>query len=1000
MRVHRLEITAFGPFPGTEMLDFEPLNAAGVFLLTGQTGAGKTSVLDAICFGLFGQVPGVRDKAKIYRSQHAPEGRAPRVVLDVTLRGRRLRIARSPAWARPSRRAKAGAVDEKARATVEELVDGSWVARSARADEVGHLVTGLLGLNRDQFCQVVMLAQGEFQTFLRAGGRDRQSILETLFGMQRFQAIERWLVEHRRQQSRRYQEHADALQTLDARLREVCSPVTSDDLFALPDEVTDFTGLLSAARQLAATGSAAADDATERLEHALLICKQAQHAYDDARSCADLRRRHAEALRRHDELAAAVELVDSRERQLVRARAADALIPLVHSTAEAAAAADAATTAAEQADASYATADPEWTAESEAGQRVGDLQERISMLSELLVIERDIDEANRRIVVDDAARALIDERLAAIESELRAQPAQLAGLSEALRVQEEQIAAGTHASAGLAGDEAALTAAREAATLDTEAESLLQRRLVAHARALEATEVWLAAKERLLTGVAAELARRLGDGDACPVCGSRTHPEPATAADDHVSSQDEAGLYVVVTQARVAVDELDRQLAMTWERRADALRRSGGSSVEQAAQAVEEARAAMRDAAKALTERVRLTASMRAAERLAVRQQEEFERDSRESVRLEERVCALRRQATSGRARIESAAGEGVRVAEALAATRRLHILCRAVDTARRDREQVQHAADSAAARLAAELADSTFDSSSAVLESALTTSTRATLESLNRAHAAKLEACLRDLRDPVLVSAAAAPPPDLEALEIAARLSTRAAAGAESVASAVSRRQVRLEELLAELNEGVHELEPLRAAKETADAVAGLCCGSSADNATRTALSHYVLAARLAQVVAAANVRLDGICGGRYQLEHTTARSAGDSRGGLGLVVHDAHTDRSRDPATLSGGETFYVSLSLALGLADVVTSEAGGAELATLFVDEGFGALDDETREEVLDALDALRTGGRTIGLVSHLPELRARIPTQLHVLAGPRGSTCSPVTTSSPG
>ena len=186
----------------------------------------------------------------------------------------------------------------------------------------------------------------------------------------------------------------------------------------------------------------------------------------------------------------------------------------------------------------------------------------------------------------------------------------------------------------------------------------------------------------------------------------------------------------------------------------------------------------------------------------------------------------------------------------------------------------------------------------------------------------------------------------------------------------------------------------PLRAAKELADDVAGLCTGNSPDNPSRTALSNYVLAARLAQVVAAANVRLDGICGGRYQLEHTLSREAGDTRGGLGLVVCDTHTDRGRDPATLSGGETFYVSLSLALGLADVVADEAGGAELSTLFVDEGFGALDDATRDEVLDELDALRAGGRSVGLVSHLSELRSRFPVQLRVVAGQRGSHCLPV------
>ena len=161
------------------------------------------------------------------------------------------------------------------------------------------------------------------------------------------------------------------------------------------------------------------------------------------------------------------------------------------------------------------------------------------------------------------------------------------------------------------------------------------------------------------------------------------------------------------------------------------------------------------------------------------------------------------------------------------------------------------------------------------------------------------------------------------------------------------------------------------------------MCAGTSADNQTRTKLSHYVLAARLQQVVDAANVRLLGISSGRYQLLHTMIKGVGDTRGGLGLRVLDTYTGQERDPATLSGGETFYVSLALALGLADLVRDEIGGTELSTLFVDEGFGSLDADTLDEVLDEVDSLRSGGRCVGLVSHLSELRRRIPTQVRIV-----------------
>jgi DNA repair protein SbcC/Rad50 len=156
--------------------------------------------------------------------------------------------------------------------------------------------------------------------------------------------------------------------------------------------------------------------------------------------------------------------------------------------------------------------------------------------------------------------------------------------------------------------------------------------------------------------------------------------------------------------------------------------------------------------------------------------------------------------------------------------------------------------------------------------------------------------------------------------------------------------------------------------------------------------LSAYVLAYRLSQVVAAANSRLSGMSDRRYSLEHVGRRGAGESRGGLSLVVRDDWSGESRDPATLSGGETFVVSLALALGLADVVAHESGGTDLQTLFVDEGFGSLDAETLDDVLDILDTLREGGRSVGVVSHVAEMRDRIPAQLLVRKARTGSTLS--------
>ena len=196
MRPHRLTLTAFGSFPGTETIDFDALSEAGLFLIHGPTGAGKTTLLDALCFALYGQVPGQRNSARALRCDHAPAGARPNVVLEVTLRGRSLRIERSPAWQRPKLRG-TGSTEEKTKVIVQERLGSDWHALTTRADEAGDLIGTLLGMNADQFCQVAMLPQGDFARFLRSEGEERRKLLERLFTVKVFTQTESWLADHR-----------------------------------------------------------------------------------------------------------------------------------------------------------------------------------------------------------------------------------------------------------------------------------------------------------------------------------------------------------------------------------------------------------------------------------------------------------------------------------------------------------------------------------------------------------------------------------------------------------------------------------------------------------------------------------------------------------------------------------------------------------------------------------------------------------------------------------
>ncbi|MGW2545818.1 AAA family ATPase, partial [Kitasatospora sp. NPDC001574] len=237
MRLHRLTVTAFGPFAGSETVDFDALAAGGLFLLRGATGAGKSSVLDAVCYALYGEVPGTR-RANRLRSDHADPKRLTSVRLELTLGGRRLEITRLPEQPRPKKVGK-GTTVERAQTLLREWStdggdatgagsgsgsggngDGSggpgWRAVSKSHQEAGEEIHRLIGMSRDQFCQVVLLPQGDFARFLRADSEERGKLLRRLFDTERFQSVESWLAEQRRAQEA-------AVQTGRRRLRDLAS---------------------------------------------------------------------------------------------------------------------------------------------------------------------------------------------------------------------------------------------------------------------------------------------------------------------------------------------------------------------------------------------------------------------------------------------------------------------------------------------------------------------------------------------------------------------------------------------------------------------------------------------------------------------------------------------------------------------------------------------------------------------------------------------------------
>jgi DNA repair protein SbcC/Rad50 len=1001
MRLHRLAVTAFGPFSGTEEIDFDALSGAGLFLINGPTGAGKTSVLDAICFALFGQVPGARNAVKALRSDHAAPELAPRVRLEATIRGRLLRITRSPAWERPKRRG-TGTTTQQASVIVEERTGGGWIGLTTRLDEAGNLIGSLLGMTVTQFCQVAMLPQGEFAAFLRSGAEERRKVLEKLFATEVFTRVETWLADHRAQTRRVADELRAAAESTADRIAEtagverpgalgVPQPRASEPTGAV-DELASYELLVPWTTELAAHLTDARDTALALRDETATALEAARSVAQTGRALAERQRRHADALHRRATLD---ERADERARltaELAAAQRADRVLPLLRGSAEREKAAETAHRKALAARTATGDLVPGAAPEDVLSKAERDRRDEVAALEQLRADEARAARLDQDRTAHQARLAGLAER----EAELARQVAQLPGAVEESRTELEAVRIRVAARPGAvaAVEEAArrLDAARRRDTLTGVLAEAQEGHRAAVDTAQEARGRLQELRQARLEGMAAVLAGELVDGQACRVCGSTAHPAPAVSpgrvpgdADEKRAERADARAQTVREQTATRVGEVRAELESVREQ-------VGDRPVVALATELTAAEAELDDIDAIAGGAARLEADLERGETGLARARDGREGVVRARAEGQARLAELTVEAQRLRTRLDEARGTDAtlearigRLAEEAAALHAAAAARSAAETAAAELVRARSAAEDAAAAEG-------FGSAAEVAAAALSAQARSELSGRIRGFDDE-EAAVRELlADPSLAASADAPAPDLAALEQTLRAAEELHTAVTGGCERARRRSARLAELSAVLFGQVAAWRPAAERQAVAARLAGLASGQSVMNRLSMRLSAYVLAARLERVVAAANERLARMSAGRYALVHTTEKAAGDRRGGsggLGLRVIDGWTGRQRDPVTLSGGESFVTSLSLALGLADVVTGEAGGTEIGTLFVDEGFGTLDEDTLDEVMDVLDGLRDGGRAVGIVSHVAELRTRIPAQLRVHKGRAGS-----------
>ena len=1079
MILHNLEFEAFMAYPKRQEINFDTLNNAGVFLLNGPTGAGKTTILDAICYALYGETSSDRESAKLHSTYAAHSGTKPRVLLDVTLHGKRLRIDRTPAYNKPiTRGARKGQMrEESAKATLAELAPGAdpadekaWTPISSSVAEVNRTIAERTHLTKEQFLKVVLLPQGQFAQFLKSKPKERKELLKKMFPVEHYEQLfdalleeakkaqqevaqdentQRGYLERARAEMLALQALLDAVESGSEYVAEV-GEEASENLTAESVTAETLDAWVAGGVERARETSAREKQEQQRLSdeadrNTRLLAERAQ-LQADWREYEQLCERRTRLTERADEHKAQRE-------ELAQARAAAPLhaqYAQVHAESQVLAAreqdqAACASALEENGNALLTALRDEETAEDVtfpeettfAALPSLEPAEQQTQLETLLDTLRVLQKKDAQLTEDEAAAAALLKQANALEqdkarakktlSDLTAQSEQLAeelaGYSTAdeertlaahlLTEAQQKHDAAQQMQQKLDAASAAVAEAEKQSKRTATAEQKAQEKWQASAQqALAATEEFKNLQVLRLAQASSLLARELKDGEPCAVCGSVEHPAPAQIAEGEQlverADLDAAKEREDKAHKQARTHELAKDRATKAHQEAsealaaartqyETLAAQGECDVEQTAAQLQQAQTRLAQAQSRVTARDGVHAKV---ERVRVEQQK-----AQEALRTIEGAAVeaqTRHRDASARCEVTAADLAPARAAvgfaqrvEAVDGYRAAHQrLARAVLLLGQARER--HA--QAAAQAQCLLGESAFESAELVRAAVRTPERIDALEQAVAAyeleHARLLEGFGREAIVAVAARVAAGEqaPDDLQGVR--ERVEQLRAA-----AHRLTLREGERESVLRSLQALRGEYAAFRAQTaqryDRAQMLANLAAAARGDTLGgyehQVDLVSYVLGAEFERILQSASLHLDRMSEGRYGMVFSDHRAKGSrSGGGLNLEITDTWTGEPREASSLSGGESFLASLSLALGLAEVVQANNGGIELDTLFIDEGFGTLDAETLDMVMGTIESLRDSGRTIGLISHVEEMKNRIPAQIVVEKGQNGSS----------
>ncbi|WP_166704339.1 AAA family ATPase [Bacillus albus] len=1014
MRPIQLIMTAFGPYKQKEVIDFDDLGEHRIFAISGNTGAGKTTIFDAICYVLYGEASGEeRSDTSMLRSQFADDNMYTSVELTFQLKGKRYEIKRQLGHKKQGNKTITGHAVE-----LYEVIDEEKVPSVDRfhVTDVNRKVEDLIGLSKHQFSQIVMLPQGEFRKLLTSETENKEEILRRIFKTDRYKLMRELLDQKRKQWKDVLQEKQKERELYFRNVFKL--PIRDGSLLEtlVEQEHVNTHQVVEALEQETTAYNAEVEQLQVEQDAQTKQLKDAETRFHAAKSVnekfIDLQQKNE----KHNTLQENRPVIEMKETSFKRAEQAKRLLPFEQWYEEAMqneqkvesllkqiiAKKENITSSFELAQEKYEAVknkEPERENAKKLVQRLEELQPIIASLAEK---QLNLQNAEVQVVKLKESMQNLEKQLEVHTNQKQLMSGELQRLERAL----EQYVAKVEELTNMREDAKVL---KQAYDVWQEKQKFEQEKEAAYNKMHLAVNAYESMERRWLSEQAGILALHLHDGESCPVCGSTNHPKKATEQSDAIDEKvlnDLRDKKNSAEKLHVQVEEKWNFYHLQYEQVIEEVKKRGYRSEELA----ETYSALVQKGKQLATEVNTLKASEETRKQTAVniksveekvdvlqKQKREVETEQH---RIEIECMQLRTSYEHDKKNIP----ENLQTVQAwkVQFDQAMHELKLMEDEWKKVQEAYQHWQNENI-RIQAEQkgASNQFESAKLKKEETFTRFMKELEQSGFTNQITYKEAKLSDIEMEMLQKEIQSYYSSLEVLakqiqELRAELKDKEYMDITALGEHIKDLEINLDIIkekrqraqnavtyISDLHENIRRIdEQIHEEEKAFQELVDLYEVMKGDNESRISFERYILIEYLEQIVQIANERLRKLSNGQFYLKRSERVEKRNRQSGLGLDVYDAYTGQTRDVKTLSGGEKFNASLCLALGMADVIQAYEGGISIETMFIDEGFGSLDEESLTKAVDALIDLQKSGRFIGVISHVQELKNAMPAVLEV------------------